>query len=71
VIFSLLLQAAVLYVPPLRRAFSTTALDARDWALCGAVASSMLWLTEVVKLVRRVMRAARGPANTKDRGELI
>jgi Ca2+-transporting ATPase len=50
---SLLLQAAVLYVPVLQRAFGTVPLSAADWAVSAAVASSALWPREAVKLVRR------------------
>jgi Ca2+-transporting ATPase len=50
---SLALQAAVIYMPFLQRAFSTVSLGAGDWLLCTAVASSVLWLREVSKLLRR------------------
>jgi Ca2+-transporting ATPase len=53
---SVLLQAAVTHVPFLQQAFSTIALDARDWLLCAAVGSSVLWLTEIKKLVARALR---------------
>jgi len=53
VAFSLLLQLAVVYVPFLQHAFSTTALSARDWLVCAAVASSVLWLRELSKLITR------------------
>ena len=55
VLLSLLLQVAVIYVPFLQQAFSTTALSLRDWLLCAAVGSSVLWLTEVVKVIVRAM----------------
>lgn len=51
--FSLLLHVAVVYVPFLQEAFSTVSLSARDWALCAAVASSVLWLRELGKVVTR------------------
>jgi Ca2+-transporting ATPase len=51
VVLSLLLQVAVIYVPFLQAAFSTTALSAFDWLLCAAVGSSVLWLRELVKLL--------------------
>lgn len=60
VALSLLLQIAVLAVRPLQQAFSTTSLDVRDWLLCAAVASSVLWLVELKKLVMR--RLAASPA---------
>ena len=50
---SLLLHIAVIYVPFLQRAFSTVGLDAGDWLICAAVASSVLWLRELSKLVTR------------------
>ena len=43
VLLSIVLQAAVIYVPFLQPAFSTAPLNAGDWLLCAAVASSVLW----------------------------
>ena len=48
---SLALQALVIYVPFLQRAFGTVALSAGDWALCAGVASTVLWIRELTKLV--------------------
>jgi P-type Ca2+ transporter type 2C len=53
VLLSLALQAAVVYVPFLQSAFSTVALSARDWLVCAAVASSVLWVRELSKLWSR------------------
>ncbi len=53
VLLSLLLQVAVIYVPFLQQAFSTMSLSASDWLRCTAVASSVLWLHEVGKLITR------------------
>jgi Ca2+-transporting ATPase len=53
---ALLLQFAVLYVPVLQAAFSTTPLHLDDWLLCTAVASSVLWLREISKLFSRIGR---------------
>jgi P-type Ca2+ transporter type 2C len=53
VALSLLLQAAVIYVPVLQQAFSTVALGAADWLVCAAVASSVLWLRELSKYFMR------------------
>ena len=50
---SLALQVLVVYVPFLQRAFGTVGLSARDWLLCVAVASSVLWLREASKLIAR------------------
>ena len=54
---SLALHVAVIYTPFLQQAFSTTALGAGDWLLCAIVASSVLWLRELAKLVNRVAAA--------------
>jgi Ca2+-transporting ATPase len=43
----------VVYVPFLQRAFGTVGLSTGDWAFCIGVASSVLWLREVNKLVVR------------------
>ncbi|HEY6559577.1 MAG TPA: cation-translocating P-type ATPase [Polyangiaceae bacterium] len=53
VLLSLSLQVAVIYLPFLQRAFSTVSLSARDWLLCAAVASSVLWLGELRKIITR------------------
>ena len=50
---SLLLHVAVIYVPFLQQAFSTVSLSAGDWLRCAAVASSVLWLRELSKVVTR------------------
>jgi Ca2+-transporting ATPase len=51
---SVALQAIVVYVPFLQRAFGTTALGGGDWVLCTVVASSVLWLREASKIIRTV-----------------
>ncbi len=51
---SLLLHGAVIYLPFLQQAFSTVSLSAGDWLSCFAVASSVLWLRELSKVVARV-----------------
>ncbi|HEX5048833.1 MAG TPA: cation-translocating P-type ATPase [Gammaproteobacteria bacterium] len=56
VALSVLLQAAVVYVPFLQKAFSTAALSAADWVRCAVVASSVLWLSEVGKWLARAIR---------------
>lgn len=53
ILVSLLSQAAAMYVPFMQHAFSTVSLSAGDWLRCTAVASSVLWLREASKLVRR------------------
>jgi Ca2+-transporting ATPase len=54
VALSLVLQALVVHVPFLQRAFNTTALSLSDWLVCIAVASSVVWMRELFKFfVRR------------------
>jgi Ca2+-transporting ATPase len=60
-LLSLLLQIAVVHVPPLQRAFSTASLSAADWLRCAAVGSTVLWFREVTKLIARA-RARRQAA---------
>jgi len=58
VVVSALLQVVVVYVPGFQKAFSTAPLGARDWALCLAASSAVLWTSEAAKLVRRRGRAS-------------
>jgi Ca2+-transporting ATPase len=51
--FSLILHVAVIYVPFLQQGFSTVGLSAGDWARCAIVASSVLWLRELSKVIVR------------------
>jgi Ca2+-transporting ATPase len=53
VIIGALLQIAVVYIPFLQRPFGTVPLRPVDWLLCVVISSTVLWLYEVVKLVRR------------------
>ena len=48
---SFVLQLAVIYVPFLQKSFSTVSLTSADWLLCAIVASSVLWLRELSKLI--------------------
>ncbi len=50
---SLLLHVAVIHVPFLQNAFSTVGLSLSDWLRCAAVASSVLWLRELSKVIAR------------------
>ena len=56
---SVALQVAVIYVPFLQSAFSTAPLRASDWLACVLVASSVLWLREISKAIRRGVGRAR------------
>jgi magnesium-transporting ATPase (P-type) len=51
---AILLQMAVIYVPVLQQAFSTVGLTAEDWLRCTVVASSVLWLREINKVLTRM-----------------
>ena len=55
---SLVLQVAVVHLPFLREAFSTTPLSATEWLICGALASTVLWADEIRKLALRRFRPA-------------
>jgi len=55
---SLLLQVVVLYTRFLQRAFGTMSLTSKDWVFCAAIASAVLWLREISKLVGRLVRTA-------------
>ncbi|HET7271755.1 MAG TPA: cation-translocating P-type ATPase [Rubrobacter sp.] len=52
-LLSVLLQVLVVHAPFFQPAFGTVGLDYRDWLVCSAVASSVLWLREASKLLLR------------------
>ena len=56
---SVALQAMVVYMPALQQAFGTVGLTSGDWLRCIAIASSVLWLSEVRKVFTRVHRDSR------------
>ena len=51
---SALLQVAVVHFAPLNLAFGTAPLSLQQWAVCVAMASSVLWVGELRKAVVRV-----------------
>jgi Ca2+-transporting ATPase len=53
---SLALQVLVVYAPFLQRAFGTVGLSIGDWLFCTGVASSVLWIREISKVVARLRR---------------
>ena len=53
VLASLVLQTLVIYVPVMQRAFGTVTLGPRDWLECAAMASVVLWVSEIMKAIRR------------------
>jgi Ca2+-transporting ATPase len=57
IVLSVTLQAVVVYVPVLQRAFFTVGLSLADWLGCAAVASSVLWLRELSKSITRGLKA--------------
>ncbi len=64
VALSALLQFAVVNLPFLNTAFGTTPLDVGEWLACAALASVVLWVEELRKVVIRArLRSAEvGPA---------
>lgn len=60
---SILGQIAVVYVPPLQAIFQTEALTFRDWVYILAIASSVLWVEELIKTyLRSQERGGHGSA---------
>ena len=59
IVLSVVLQIVVVYTPFLQQAFSTVSVTFNDWLLCVAVASSVLWLRELSKVVFRFTRTTR------------
>ncbi|MBC2589072.1 MULTISPECIES: cation-translocating P-type ATPase [Rhodococcus] len=53
VTLSALLQVAVVHLPVLNDAFSTEPLSARQWLVCVIMASVVLWVGEIRKLILR------------------
>jgi Ca2+-transporting ATPase len=53
IVASLALQAVVVYVPVMQRAFGTVPLSAGDWLRCALLASAVLWVSEAMKAIRR------------------
>lgn len=51
--FSALLQVAVVQLPLLNTAFTTEPLSLDQWAVCIALASTVLWASEIRKLILR------------------
>jgi Ca2+-transporting ATPase len=49
----LLLQVAVTHFGPLQNLFDTASINGGQWLICIAVASAVLWIEEVRKLVVR------------------
>ncbi len=61
---SLALQAVVIYTPFLQQAFSTTRLRPATGCAAPLVASSVLWLRELGKAVRRAIKPGGASSGT-------
>ncbi len=57
---SILLQAAVLYIPPVSAIFRTVPLDAVDWLIVIGVSSSVFIIIELLKAVKERMNKYEG-----------
>jgi len=66
---SLLLHVMIIYTPFFQQAFQTVALTLNDWLLCAAVASSVLWLRELSKLVTPKRSEETQPRHAPTRAE--
>lgn len=53
IVVSLAPQVLVVHVPLFNDAFTATPLSAGEWALCAGMASSVLWIDELKKLIVR------------------
>jgi P-type Ca2+ transporter type 2C len=60
---SIVFQIAVVHVSFLNKAFDTMPLTARDWMICIALASIVLWADEAKKLVQRLAQRLRATAS--------
>ena len=58
--FSFALQVAVVELPMLNRAFGTSPLSLEQWLVCLAMASAILWVTELEKILVRAFRRDEG-----------
>lgn len=58
---SALLQVAVVHLPFLQRAFSTEALSPVQWLVCRVMASTVLWASEIRKLILRSVDTRQAP----------
>jgi magnesium-transporting ATPase (P-type) len=54
--FSLALQILVVHAPFMNKAFGTVPLSLADWLLYAAIASCVLWIDELKKLIVRSVR---------------
>ncbi|ANS31416.1 P-type HAD superfamily ATPase [Rhodococcus opacus] len=64
---STLLQVAVVQVPFLGAAFTTEPLAPTQWLVCVAMASTVLWVSEIRKLIIRLVDSRKGRTPPADR----
>jgi len=64
ILLSIAMQTALLNVPFLERAFGVVPLTGDDWFLVISVASSVLWIGEIVKYIAR--RTLRSPLDVRN-----
>ena len=57
---SVLLQFAVVNLNVLNVAFGTVPLEPGQWIVCAAMASVVLWASELRKAIARLLGTARG-----------
>jgi magnesium-transporting ATPase (P-type) len=63
-LLGVVLQVAVVSLPPLQLAFGTATLDGAHWAVCAAMASIVLWVEEARKVGIRALERRRAGADT-------
>ena len=61
----ILLQIGVTHLSFMQSIFDTTTLSLNEWLICIAVASSILWIEEVRKLIRRLTRQSHVLSTTE------
>ncbi|WP_448811422.1 cation-translocating P-type ATPase [Agromyces bauzanensis] len=62
VVLAVLLQVAVVSLPPLQVAFGTQSLDVQHWLVCAGMASVVVWVEELRKLGIRMIERRRADA---------
>jgi potassium/sodium efflux P-type ATPase len=66
VLLGVLLQVAVVSLPPLQVAFATAPLDGAHWLVCAGMASMVLWVEEVRKFGIRTIERRRSRADAPE-----
>ncbi|MFY9921260.1 MAG: cation-translocating P-type ATPase [Mycobacterium sp.] len=64
---SALLQVAVVHLPFLHEAFTTEPLSSVQWLVCTAMASTVLWASEIRKLILRLLDTRKAQPDLGDR----